>query len=209
MLLTKKYQKFMKVYVWWWLNMNKIGFGIKDEAFIRDQVPMTKEEVRVVTLAKLDLHEDDVVLDIGAGTGSMSIECARLLKTKVYALECNELAQDLIERNKAHFMTENLEIIRGKAPMDLPKAPVTKVIIGGSRGQMKEILKAIKAYPLKKVVINTITLENTYLALQALKDEGYDNLDVTQVQISKGHRIKDITLMKGQNPITIISGERP
>ena len=188
--------------------MNKLSFGISDDEFIRDQVPMTKEDIRILTLSKLNLCPSDVVLDIGAGTGAMTIECARLLDTSVYALECNPIAQDLIERNIEKFAMKNINLIKGSAPEDLPKVPITKVIIGGTKGKMFEILKALNSYDIKKLVINTITIENTYLALKALQENAYENIQITQVNIAKSHSINTVTLMKSQNPISIITGEK-
>lgn len=188
--------------------MNKISLGIKDEAFLRGKVPMTKYEVRVVTLSKLDLQAQDIVLDIGAGSGSMSIECARLLATDVYAIESNPVAQDLIKANVDKFNLSNYKLIKGMAPEVLPRAAVTKVIIGGSRGQMTEIINGLETYPIKKIVINTITIENTYKALQALKLYGYKNIEVTQVGVSRSHAVGSVTMMKAENPIQIITGEK-
>lgn len=187
--------------------MNKIGFGIKDEAFIRDKVPMTKFEVRMVTLSKLDLQDEDVVLDIGAGTGSMSIECARWTKG-VYAIESQVTAQNLIEENIAKFKVNNMTLIKGMAPQSLPDAKITKVIIGGSRGQMPEIIEALNQYSIKKIVINTITIENTYKALEALKLNGYENIEVIQIGVSRSRFVGGVTMMKAENPIQIISGEK-
>lgn len=188
--------------------MSKIGFGIFDEEFIRDKVPMTKYEVRMVTLAKLDLQEEDIVLDIGAGSGSMSIECACVTKSQVYAIESNPLAQELIEKNIKKFRVDNLNLIKGMAPEVLPYAAITKVIIGGSRGHMAQIIKELNNYPIKKIVVNTITIENTYKALEALKQEGYQNIEVTQVSVSRSHAVGSVTMMKAENPIQIITGEK-
>lgn len=181
--------------------------GIKDEEFIRGDVPMTKEEVRVVTLSKLSLTNEDVVLDIGAGTGSMSIEAARVCKT-LYALERKPEAVSLIEQNKAKFKCENLHIVHEYAPVGLPNVAVTKVIIGGSGGRMKEIFEALETYPLKKVVVNTITLENTTKAIENMKKHGYVNIEVVTINVSKSRFVGGLTMMIGQNPINIITGEK-
>ncbi len=94
------------------------GIGIDDAAFIRGGAPMTKAEVRTVTISKLKPQPEDTVLDIGAGTGSVSVECAFLAK-KIIAVECDENAVLLIEQNKERFGRKNIEVIAGKAPKRL------------------------------------------------------------------------------------------
>ncbi|MCH4888267.1 precorrin-6Y C5,15-methyltransferase (decarboxylating) subunit CbiT [Acidaminobacter sp. JC074] len=167
---------------------------------------MTKEEVRVVTISKLDLSDSDIVLDIGAGTGSLSIEAARICKT--YALERKEAALDLIKKNKDKFGVSHLQVIDAYAPEGLPDDAVTKVIIGGSGGKMYDIFESIEKYPIKKVVVNTITLENTTKALEAMKSKNYKNIEVVTVNISKSRSVGGVTMMMGQNPINIITGEK-
>lgn len=167
---------------------------------------MTKEEVRVITISKLSLTDDDVVIDIGAGTGSLSIEAARACK-KLYALERKEEAVELIHKNQEKFGITNMTIIENYAPEGLPEDEITKVIIGGSGGKMKEIFEKLNAYPIKKVVVNTITLENTTKAIEEMKTHGYD-VEVVTVNISKSKSIGGLTMMMGQNPINIITGEK-
>lgn len=178
--------------------------GIKDDAFIRGDVPMTKEEVRVITISKLSLTSDDLVLDIGAGTGSLSIEAARVCKS-VYALERKKEALELIHLNAIKFKCDNLHVIDAYAPEGLPDQAITKVVIGGSGGKMKEIFDALDRYDLKQVVVNTITLENTTKALEMLKLKGYDT-EVVSVNISKSKSVGSVTMMMAHNPINIITG---
>ncbi len=168
---------------------------------------MTKEEVRVVTVSKLDLKEDDTVIDIGAGTGSISIECARILqKGRVIAVERNQEGIDLIHQNIKKFQLTNIEVIQTLAPEGLEHLEVDKVIIGGSGGQMKVLFEWIQKKA-KKVVINTITIENTYKAIELMRQFDYKNLEVTSLQVSKGKDLGTMTMMLGQNPVYIISGE--
>ncbi len=187
--------------------MNKITPGISDDQFIRGKVPMTKEEVRVVTVSKLDLNEEDVVIDIGAGTGSISIECARILKKgKVIAVERNQEGIDLIHQNIEKFKLSNVSVLNTLAPDGLYDLEFDKVIIGGSGGKMKELFELIQNKA-KKVVINTITIENTYKAIELMRQFNYKNLEVTSMQVSKGRDLGTMTMMLGQNPVYIISGE--
>lgn len=104
----------------------RIGHGLDDDLFLRGKVPMTKSEVRSISLSKLRLHKDAVVWDVGAGTGSVSIEAASLAKDGVvYAIEKKDEAIDLLEQNKRKFGTDNLEIIKGLAPEALEGLPGT------------------------------------------------------------------------------------
>ncbi|MBI9014489.1 MAG: precorrin-6Y C5,15-methyltransferase (decarboxylating) subunit CbiT [Clostridiales bacterium] len=188
--------------------MIKQTFGLKDSEFIRGDVPMTKEEVRVITISKLSLDNHDTVLDIGAGTGSISVECARVIGGHVYAIERNPSAVELIHLNKEKFDVPNLHIIDGFAPENLPNAVINKIIIGGSGGKMQEIFTAIEKYPVEKIVINTITLENTTKAVEQLKVFKYKDIEVVTVNIAKSKMVGNITMMIGQNPINIITGAK-
>ena len=129
---------------------------------------MTKEEVRTVSLSKLCLTEDSVCYDVGAGTGSLSIEMAlRAHQGKVWAVEKKEDAVELIRQNKVKFAAGNLEIIEGLAPEALTDLPApTHAFIGGSSGNLKEIVKLlIEKNPQVRIVINCITLETVSEAL--------------------------------------------
>jgi precorrin-6Y C5,15-methyltransferase (decarboxylating) CbiT subunit len=191
-------------------NFDKITTGIKDEYFTRGNIPMTKEEVRTVTISKLDLKVDDIIVDIGAGTGSLSIECGRLLKEgKVYAVEQKSEGINLIKENSKKFGVENITTIEAKAPEGLEGvSDFSKVIIGGSGGNLEEIFRWIdNNYSEEvKVVINTITIENTYKSIELLKSHNYEECEVTQIQCSKSKSISNLTMMLGQNPVYIISG---
>ena len=119
--------------------------GIRDEEFIRGKAPMTKEEVRTVSLSKLRLTADSVCYDVGAGTGSLSVEMAlRAHQGQVWAIEKKEDAVELIHRNKVKFAADNLEIVEGLAPEALKDLPApTHAFIGGSSGNLKEIVKLL------------------------------------------------------------------
>lgn len=167
---------------------------------------MTKAEVRAITLSKLALDDQDILLDVGAGTGSISIECAYFAK-EVYALERNPDGIFLIEENKKHFNLDNVHVIEGYAPEAIPKKPFTKAVVGGTGGQMAEVINHLTSMDVKIIVINTITVENTYKGLEALKANGY-GAEVVQVSIAKSKGIGGVTMMMGQNPIFILTGEK-
>lgn len=184
--------------------------GISDSEFIRGKVPMTKEEVRSISLCKLKLRKNDILLDIGAGTGSISIEAAVLMtEGKVYAIEKNPVAIDLIKKNSEKFKVENIDIIEGYAPEDIPNINFNRVFIGGSGGNIKEIIDYIDNKMEEGfVVINGITLENTYKGYNHLKKLGFESVEVIQIGINRGSIISDLTLMKAENPIFIVSGRK-
>lgn len=186
-------------------------YHIKDSEFLRGKVPMTKEEVRAVSIAKLDMKDTDICLDIGAGTGSVSIEMARFAsKGKVYAIEEKQEAVDLIKENMKKFHISNIEIIEGKAPEVLNKVKADKIFIGGSGGNLNEIIRYSYEYLNidGKIVLNFIVLENIFTALESLKKTGFKNIEITQMMISRNKTIKDFNMMVAENPIYIISAER-
>lgn len=177
------------------------GFGVPDEEFIRGKVPMTKEEVRAVSISKLRLHKDSVVYDVGAGTGSVTIEMAGYCtEGKVYAVETNEEALDLIRQNAEKFGVDNVEIVPGMAPecmKDLP-AP-THVFLGGTKGNLKEIVDLVRSKnPDARFVMNVITPESL---AQALEFGG----EIVQMQISRGRKAGKYHLMNAENPIYVIT----
>ena len=186
----------------------RIGHGLDDDLFLRGKVPMTKSEVRSISLSKLRLHKDAVVWDVGAGTGSVSIEAASLAKDGVvYAIEKKDEALDLLEQNKRKFGTDNLEIIKGLAPEALEGLPApTHAFIGGSSGNLKEILEVLlEQNPRVRVVINAIALETVAEAMQCLKSMAFTDVDIAQVSVAKGKKLGSYEMMMGQNPVYIFS----
>ncbi|MGF7057496.1 precorrin-6Y C5,15-methyltransferase (decarboxylating) subunit CbiT [Brassicibacter mesophilus] len=186
--------------------------GIPDEMFIRGMVPMTKEEVRSITIGKLRINNNDIIVDIGAGTGSISIEAAlQAFNGKIYAVERNEEAVQLIIKNKAKFEVKNIQIIEGVAPSALEVVPtVDKAIIGGSGGNLNGIFDWLDMNLKQngRAIINAITIETVYKSLDNLKSRNYDDIEVVHVAISKSRSIANLTMMEAQNPIYIISATK-
>lgn len=182
--------------------------GISDEEFLREKVPMTKEEVRIVSLAKLGLQEDSICYDIGAGTGSVSIEMAkRAWKGRVWAIEKKPLAVELLKKNRLKFKAENLEIIEGMAPeaLETLERP-THAFIGGSSGNMESILKLLlNKNPEIRIVINCIALETVAESLACLKHLPVEKTEILQLAVSKAKVLGSYHMMMGENPIYIIS----
>jgi precorrin-6B C5,15-methyltransferase / cobalt-precorrin-6B C5,C15-methyltransferase len=184
--------------------------GIPDEMFIRGQVPMTKEEVRAVTLSKLKLKKNHVVYDIGAGTGSVSIECALNCKSgTVYAIEKEDDAVELIEKNASKFGLDNIRVVHDEAPAALRGLPEPdRVFIGGSSGNMSEILNYVKVLnKAVRVVVNAVAIESVYEALKGFEESGYENIDISFVSVSRGRAAGSKHLMQALNPVYIISAE--
>ncbi|MDO4273154.1 MAG: precorrin-6A reductase [Eubacteriales bacterium] len=182
--------------------------GIPDEAFQRGKAPMTKEEVRTVSLAKLRLAEDSVCYDVGAGTGSVSVEMAvRAHQGRVYAIEKKEDAAQLLEINRQRFAVDNLEIIKGEAPQALEDLPApTHAFIGGSSGNLKEIIELLlKKNPNVRIVINCITLETVTEALQVIKDYAFEENEIVQLNAARSRNLGRYHMMMGENPIYIIT----
>lgn len=186
--------------------------GIPDEEFIRGKAPMTKEEVRSVSLSKLRLQQDSVCYDVGAGTGSVSVEMAlRADQGKVFAIEKKDEAAGLLEENKRKFAADNLEIIKGEAPEALVELPApTHAFIGGSSGNLKEIVALLLEKNRDvRIVINCITLETISEALDVLKEYDFEDREVVQLAASRSKEIGRYHLMMGENPIYIITCQKP
>ncbi|HVI42214.1 MAG TPA: precorrin-6y C5,15-methyltransferase (decarboxylating) subunit CbiE [Anaerovoracaceae bacterium] len=192
------------------IQRSVITHGIKDELFLRGQVPMTKSEIRSISLSKLQLRPWDVVYDIGAGTGSVSIEMAfQAYEGSVYAVEFNEEALGLIRENAEQFGVWNLKVIEGKAPEALAELPAPdRAFIGGSKGNLAEILELlIQKNPGIRVVINAITLETMTEAVSQFQKLGFEDIDIVQIFAAHSKAAGNYHMMQGQNPVFIISGE--
>ena len=182
--------------------------GISDGEFLRGKAPLTKEEVRTVSLSKLRLSEDSVCYDVGAGTGSVSVEMAlRAWMGQVYAIEKKEDALALLKENKKKFAVDNLAIIPGVAPEAMTELPApTHAFIGGSSGNMQDIINLLlEKNPKVRIVINCITLETVTEAMNAIRDFGLEDVDIVQLAAARSKSIGRYHMMMGENPIYIIS----
>ena len=185
-----------------------ITHGLNDESFIRGQVPMTKEEIRDISICKLKLSKNSVLYDIGSGTGSIAIECARLSEDiNVYAIEKKQEAVELIQKNCDKFEIMNVTVVNKEAPGGLENLPVpTHVFIGGSSGKLKDILTYLyKKNQALRVVINAITLETIGKMVDLLEEFSIEKEEIVQVQISRSHKAGTYHLMQAENPVFIFS----
>lgn len=190
------------------LNAKESNRYIKDEEFIRAKVPMTKEEVRILSIEKLELNQDSVVYDVGAGTGSVAVQIAKKCSLgQVYAIEKNREAVELLWDNKKKHQVDNLTIVEGTAPEAMENLPVpSHIFIGGSDGKLEDIItKARSKNPMVRFVINAVTMETISAVMNVLKQYAeYEDAQIISVQISKGKMIGRYHLMEAQNPIYII-----
>lgn len=181
---------------------------VDDEEFSRGKAPMTKSEIRSLSVAKLQLPKDAVVYDVGAGTGSVTIELAlAAVDGCIYAIERNQEACDLIEENKRKFGTPNIQVVHGLAPEAMEDLPApTHAFIGGSAGNLKEIITCLLGKnPLIRLVINTVTLETMAEVSECLKALNLIEEETICVNVSRAKKLGAYHLMMGQNPIYIVT----
>jgi cobalt-precorrin-6B (C15)-methyltransferase len=186
-------------------------YGIPDDSFIRNDVPMTKEEIRVITISKLRLKDDHTLIDIGAGTGSLSIEAARILKNgKVYAIDKNENAVNLIKKNIEKFRIGNIKIIHTNMPDRTLNIKADRIIIGGSGKNLRDILKWSDKNLNKngRITANSITIETLNEIKEFMTARIYKNIDIIQVSINKIKKAGDKNMFTALNPVFIISGDK-
>ena len=184
--------------------------GLPDEAFIRGEVPMTKQEVRAAALAKLAVRPADTLWDVGAGTGSVSVELALAApQAHVYAVECEPDACALIRRNREKFAAWNLSLIEGRAPAALEALPAPDaVFIGGTKGSMAAVVDTVLAKNANaRICIAAIALESLSAAIAALTAHGL-SAEVTQLAVSRTRPAGRLHLLTANNPIFLITGER-
>jgi len=185
--------------------------GIPDELFERtEEVPITKQDIRALAISKLRLKEGYSAIDIGCGSGSMTVELCLQTKGTVYAIDFDKNAVELTKKNLEKFGVK-ADVILGKAQEVLPKMPqVDAIIIGGTWGDTKQVIQ-LAVDRLKKggrIVIDTILIETMYHALAAVNELGLADVDVTQVTISKARKVTTGTMMLARNPVMIISASK-
>ncbi|WP_292460003.1 precorrin-6Y C5,15-methyltransferase (decarboxylating) subunit CbiT [Methanothermococcus sp.] len=178
---------------------------IKDDDFFRiDGVPLTKEEIRAISIGKLQLKSDDVVVDIGCGSGGMTVEMAKRCKF-VYAIDNVKKAITTTKKNLDRFNIKNCEVIEGNAEDVLFDLKFNKAFIGGTKNILN-ILNILKEKNVKHIVANTIVLENAVKIINNFnKNDDIYSIDIVNVSISYGKKINVGHMMIAKNPITIIT----
>jgi cobalt-precorrin-6B (C15)-methyltransferase len=187
--------------------------GIPDELFERsEQVPITKEEVRAITISKLRLSEGFSAIDVGCGSGSLTVEiCNQIRGGAAYAIDFDERAVELTRLNLSRFEFK-AEVILSDAENALPRLPqVNSIVIGGTWGNSREIIEMgiSKLRTNGRLVVNTILMESAYEALSTIYSANLEEVDVTQVLISKSRKVTTGTMMLARNPVLIISATKP
>lgn len=180
--------------------------GLPDEAFLRGNAPMTKSEVRAVLHSKLCLTENANILEIGAGTGSCTVEMAlTAYMGHLWALEKDPAAAALCRENMNRFAVDNVTLIEENAPAGIPHGiDFDAVFIGGSGGQMAEIVAAIAGRS-KRIVATAVTVESVSEILAALAAHGYET-EIVQLAVARSKKAGTKHLMQALNPITVITG---
>jgi cobalt-precorrin-6B (C15)-methyltransferase len=185
--------------------------GIPDELFDRtEEVPITKEDIRAIAISKLRLRNNSSVIDVGSGSGSITVELCLQTKGRVYAIDFDKNAVELTKKNLQKFGV-NAEVILGKAQDVLPTLPqVDAILIGGSWGDTRQVIQ-LAVDKLKqggRLVIDTILIETMYQALAAVNELKLTEVDVTQVTIAKARKVTTGTMMLARNPVMIISATK-
>lgn len=184
--------------------------GIEDEGFVRGEVPMTKSEIRAISISRMAIGKNDIVYDIGCGTGSVSIEASMMACFgKVYAIDKNPDAIELTKKNAAKYLCCNIETVEGEAPevcyekeLEVPDV----VFVGGSSGHLKEIISSVYGNnPKVRIVINAISIETAKEATSILRKFGFEGIEVSQIFTARGQQYGEKHLMIGANPVYVIS----
>lgn len=181
---------------------------MRDEEFLRNKVPMTKSEVRAISLDKLDLRGKKRLLDIGAGTGSVSIQAARQFpQLQVTAIERNPQGIDIIQQNLNRFQLSNFHLIAGEAPKDLPLQAFDAIFVGGSGKHLAEIIQYAAQTLTNQgtLVLNFILLENALQAQDILEQYQFQKLEIVEINVAKWHQLGSGHYFKPNNPTIVMA----
>ena len=186
--------------------------GIPDELFERtEEVPITKEDIRAIAISKLRLKEGYSAIDVGCGSGSITVELSLQTKGKIYAIDFDKKAVELTKKNLQKFGVKAEEVILGKAQDILPKLmEVDAIMVGGTWGDTRQVIE-LAVDRLKnggRIVTDTIVIETLYQALTTINDLELKEIDITQVTISKARKVTTGTMMLARNPVMILSATK-
>ncbi|NLI93989.1 MAG: precorrin-6y C5,15-methyltransferase (decarboxylating) subunit CbiE [Peptococcaceae bacterium] len=187
-----------------------LRIGIPDKDFIRGEAPMTKAEIRVQVLAKAQISLYDHILDVGSGTGSISIEAAAIANEgMVYAIENNAEAQQLIRANMRKFAVPNLKLVSGTAPEVFTKIPPVNVcLINGTQGRLKEVLEEAPLVQGGRIVVTAVSMEKASRGLELLKSLDYEDIEVVSLQAVRWPEVNSFHIAQALNPVFILSARK-
>ena len=184
--------------------------GLPDASFVRGRTPMTKAEVRALALSWLRLEPHHVLWDVGAGTGSVSVEGALAVSAgRVFAVERTPAALELLRENKARFGLPNLELVSGEAPGALISLPAPdRVFLGGTSGRLNEILNVIfEKNRTTRIVLAAVTLETLSAAVEEFHRRDLVQVEMSQIAVTRARPAGRYHLMDANNPVWLLSGE--
>lgn len=190
--------------MWWLLQM-------RDDEFVRNKVPMTKSEVRAISIDKLELSDKNTFLDIGAGTGSVSIQSAcEFPNLNVTAIEMNDAGIDIIKQNINKFNLHNINLIKGIAPQDIPNQKYDAIFVGGSGAQLDGIVKFASTHLNVNgtIVLNFILFENAMQVEKLLTAAGFKEIEMVEVGILRWHQLGKGHFFKPNNPTIIVNAKK-
>ena len=188
--------------------MKPYVIGIPDDEFLRGDIPMTKREIRMCALALAAIASSDIVWDIGAGTGSLTVESAlQAGQGKVYAVEKEPDGCRLIRENAERFGAANIEVLCAEAPDALLGLPSPDVVwVGGSGGRLDEILsigfEALR--PGGRLIVLSILTETLQGTLDHVKETPLISYEACGLQITRLEPVGKRHMMRSLNPIYII-----
>ena len=188
--------------------------GIPDEEFERtESVPITKEEIRAIQISKGRLSSGQTILDIGCGSGSVTVEAAIQVEEsgKVIGVDIDPKAIELTEKNLKKFGITNYQLVEGNAKekiLEFPEADT--VFIGGTGGDTRDIVELCqnKIKSGGRIVIGVILIETLYSVLQTIEKLDFTEIDITQITIGKSRKTSTGTMMLARNPVTVISATK-
>lgn len=176
----------------------------KDEDFIRGEVPMTKFIKRNAIVSLLDVSEDDKVLEIGTGTGSVTCQMAAICK-EVTTIERDDEAISIAKKNFEKFGLNNIKLIKGKAPEGMDGTQFNKAYIGGSGKNLESIMDKLDENNNFTLIASFIIFDNAYEFKDLLKKKNYKNIDTYMINVSKAEKLE---MMIAENPVIIVRGEK-
>ena len=188
--------------------------GIPDEKFERtESVPITKEEVRSIQISKARLSSGQTVLDIGCGSGAITVEAGLQVESngKVVGVDFDPNAIELTNTNLKKFGVNNASLILGNAKEKISELPdADAIFIGGTGGDTQEIVQLCESKLRSggRIVIGVILIETLYAVLQTIESLKFDSVDITQITIGKSRKTSTGTMMLARNPVTVISATK-